>query len=104
MICVQLWEFMEVFLLLFVDILDDCDLVLVLFFMVLLIMVEFSQNFCVCLLSQNVYWEGQGVFIGEIFLVMFKEYGVIYMIVGYSELWKYFSESDEQINYWVCFL
>jgi triosephosphate isomerase len=51
------------------------------------------------LASQNVHWEGNGAFTGEISAAMLMEHGVNYTIVGHSEPRKYFSESDEQINH-----
>lgn len=51
------------------------------------------------LASQNVHWEGNGAFTGEISANMLLEHGVSYTIVGHSEPRKYFSESDEQINH-----
>ena len=48
--------------------------------------------------SQNVHWEASGAFTGEISAEMLLELGWAATIVGQSELRKYFSESDEQIN------
>ena len=78
---------------------DDRDLVLAPPFTALSTMAELSQNSRVCLSSQNVHWEGQGAFTGEISPAMLKEHGVTHTIVGHSEPRKYFSESDEQINH-----
>jgi len=50
------------------------------------------------LASQNVHWEGNGAYTGEISTDMLLEHGVGYAIVGHSEPRKYFSETDEQIN------
>ena len=62
-------------------------------------MAELSKNSRLCLSSQNVHWEGQGAFTGEISPAMLKEHGVTHTLVGHSEPRKYFSESDEQINH-----
>ena len=48
--------------------------------------------------SQNIHWEKEGAFTGEISPKMLIEHQVKYAIVGHSEPRKYFSESDEQIN------
>ena len=99
MTCAQSREFMEAFLPLIADTPDDRDLVLAPPFTALSTMAELSQNSRVCLSSQNVHWEGQGAFTGEISPAMLKEHGVTHTIVGHSEPRKYFSESDEQINH-----
>ena len=99
MTCAQSREFMEAFLPLMADTPDDRDLVLAPPFTALATMAELSQNSRVCLSSQNVHWEGQGAFTGEISPAMLKEHGVTHTIVGHSEPRKYFSESDEQINH-----
>ena len=99
MTCAQSREFMEAFLPLVADTPDDRDLVLAPPFTALSTMAELTHNTRVCLSSQNVHWEGQGAFTGEISPAMLKEHGVTHTIVGHSEPRKYFSESDEQINH-----
>ena len=76
MTCAQSREFMEAFLPLIADTPDDRDLVLAPPFTALSTMAELSQNSRVCLSSQNVHWEGQGAFTGEISPAMLKEHGV----------------------------
>lgn len=48
--------------------------------------------------SQNVHWENEGAFTGEISPVMLKAIGVRYAIVGHSERRLYFGETDESVN------
>jgi triosephosphate isomerase len=49
------------------------------------------------LAAQNVYWEPQGAFTGEISGPMLKELGCTYVIIGHSERRQYFAETDEQV-------
>ena len=44
--------------------------------------------------AQNVHWEPQGAYTGEISIPMLAEHGVRYVIVGHSERRTYFHELD----------
>ena len=48
--------------------------------------------------AQNMHWEDQGAFTGEISAPMLKEIGVDYCIIGHSERREYFAETDETVN------
>jgi len=48
--------------------------------------------------AQDIYWEKQGAFTGEISPVMLKDAGCEYVIIGHSERRKYFCETDETVN------
>jgi len=47
--------------------------------------------------AQNVHWEPQGAYTGEISPVMLGELGVQGSLVGHSERRQYFGESDEAV-------
>lgn len=48
--------------------------------------------------AQNVHFEKEGAFTGEISVEMLEELGVDYCLVGHSERRQYFGETDETVN------
>ncbi len=48
--------------------------------------------------AQNIHWEEQGAYTGEISGTMLQDIGVQYVIVGHSERRQYFGETDETVN------
>jgi triosephosphate isomerase (TIM) len=48
--------------------------------------------------AQNVHWETEGAYTGEISANMLTEMGVRYVIIGHSERRQYFGETDETVN------
>ena len=48
--------------------------------------------------AQNVHWEAEGAFTGEISAPMLRELGVYGAIVGHSERRQYFGETDEDVS------
>jgi len=48
--------------------------------------------------AQNMHWEAEGAFTGEVSPAMLKEMGCKYVIIGHSERRQYFGETDENVN------
>jgi len=48
--------------------------------------------------GQNLHWEREGAFTGEVSAPMLKEAGAEYVIIGHSERRRLFGETDETVN------
>jgi triosephosphate isomerase len=48
--------------------------------------------------AQNMHFEEEGAFTGEISAAMLTEIGVDYCVIGHSERREYFAETDETVN------
>ena len=48
--------------------------------------------------AQNLYWEKEGAYTGEISAAMLVSVGCRYVIIGHSERRQYFGETDETVN------
>lgn len=48
--------------------------------------------------AQDLFWEAEGAYTGEVSPVMLKDSGCEVVIIGHSERRKYFHETDVQVN------
>lgn len=48
--------------------------------------------------GQDVYWQDEGAFTGEVSPVMLKDAGCQYVIIGHSERRQFFAETNETVN------
>lgn len=48
--------------------------------------------------AQDVFWESSGAYTGEVSLLMLKDAGVNWVLVGHSERRRIFGETDEEVN------
>ncbi len=59
---------------------------------------EAARNSNIAIAAQDLYWEREGAFTGEISAAMIKEAGAEYVIVGHSERRRLFQETDASVN------
>lgn len=59
---------------------------------------ELLKGTTVALGAQDVYWQSEGAYTGEISPVMLKAAGCRYVIVGHSERRQYFGETNAAVN------
>jgi len=59
---------------------------------------EAARNTNIGVSAQDVYWEREGPFTGEVSPAMVREAGAAYTIVGHSERRRLFGETDATVN------
>src|SRR5207245_729823 len=59
---------------------------------------EAARNSNVGVSAQDVYWEREGAFTGEVSAGMLAEAGAAYAIIGHSERRRLFGETDASVN------
>jgi triosephosphate isomerase len=59
---------------------------------------ELLRGTAIKLGAQNLYWEEEGAFTGEISAKMLLGAGCEYVIIGHSERRQYFGETDDTVN------
>jgi triosephosphate isomerase len=59
---------------------------------------EITMDTNIKLGAQDVYWEKEGAFTGEVSAPMLKNVGCEYCIIGHSERRQFFGETNETVN------
>lgn len=60
--------------------------------------VEAARGSVIQVAAQNLYWEDQGAYTGEVSGLMLKEGGCSHVIIGHSERRQFFRETDETVT------
>jgi triosephosphate isomerase (TIM) len=77
---------------------QKCDIVVAPAFTALETAVEEARGSAIAVAAQNMHWEKEGAFTGEISARMLVEMGCRSVIIGHSERRQYFGETDESVN------
>jgi len=77
---------------------EHCDIVVAPPYTALTTAVEETEGTRVAVGAQNVHWEEQGAFTGEVSVKMLVDVGCTYTIIGHSERRQYFCETDETVE------
>jgi triosephosphate isomerase len=59
---------------------------------------EAAHNTAISIAAQNLYFEREGAFTGEVSAAMVKDAGADYVIIGHSERRRLFGDTDEWVN------
>jgi triosephosphate isomerase len=59
--------------------------------------VKAARDTCIKVAAQDVFWEWEGAYTGEVSAIMLADLGVKAAIIGHSERRRYFSETDESV-------
>jgi triosephosphate isomerase (TIM) len=74
-----------------------CDIVVAPPFTAIPAAVVAAKNTKIAIAGQDVYWEKEGAFTGQISAGMLVEAGCRYVIIGHSERRQFFGETDETV-------
>jgi len=78
--------------------LDGVDVVICPPFVSLAVAVQLLAGTEIAVAAQNVHWEAEGAYTGEVSAQMLRELGVYGAIVGHSERRQYFGETDDTVS------
>lgn len=76
----------------------DVDVMIAPPFTALALVSDMLKKTPISLGAQNLFWEAEGAYTGEISASMLVSAGCRYVIVGHSERRQYFGETDETVN------
>ena len=77
---------------------EDVEIVLAPPFTAIRAAAEAARNSNVGISGQDLHWEREGAFTGEVSGAMVREAGAEYVIIGHSERRQYFGETDASVN------
>ena len=76
---------------------NHCDVVVAPPFTAIPAAVAFAKGTNIAISGQDVFWEKEGAFTGQVSAGMLVEVGCRYVIIGHSERRQFFGETDESV-------
>ena len=76
----------------------DIEIVVAPAFTALHAVAEAARHTNIGVAGQNLHWEKEGAFTGEVSAIMLREAGAEYVIIGHSERRRLFQETDQSVN------
>lgn len=77
---------------------EDADIVVCPPYTLLAYLADMLLSSNIALGAQDVHWEDEGAYTGEVSARMLKDAGCKYVIIGHSERRQYFGETNESVN------
>ena len=77
---------------------DHCDVIVAPPFTALSAAADAVRGSAVAISAQDVYWEADGAYTGEVSAPMLRDAGCDYSIIGHSERRQLFGETDETVS------
>jgi len=77
---------------------DNVDIVICPPYTLLVTLADALETSNVAVGAQDIYWQEEGAFTGEVSPVMLKDAGCQYVIIGHSERRQFFGETNETVN------
>ncbi|MGH9784380.1 MAG: triose-phosphate isomerase family protein, partial [Terriglobia bacterium] len=75
-----------------------CEIVIAPPFTVLRRAAELGERIAIAACAQDLYWEKEGAFTGEVSAAMIRDAGARYTLIGHSERRQFFGETDQTVN------
>lgn len=77
---------------------ENVDIVICPAYTLLAYLADDLEESNIALGAQDIYWQEEGAFTGEVSPLMLKDAGCRYVIIGHSERRQFFGESNETVN------
>jgi triosephosphate isomerase len=77
---------------------DDVEIVVAPPFTAVQATAEAARGARIGVAGQDLYWEAEGAFTGEVSAAMLREAGARFVVIGHSERRTKFGETDDQVN------
>ena len=77
---------------------DKCDVVVIPPFTAIHAAVDCAKGSNIAIGAQDVFWEKEGAFTGEVSAKMLVDAGCQYVVIGHSERRQFFGETDETVT------